>query len=427
MNRLKNFFLAQFFLLSIITNLFGENDYRLEDYIYTDYIKTVQLYNVVSKLSFPIIHLGDKNSLMLAFDDMSDNNNLNYRYTVIHCNSDWTLSNLGELEYLDSYTDDKIVNIQSSFNTRVYYNHYTVSIPNENLNFVKSGNYVLRVFDSDNKTIITKRFCVVETIVNITGNTTLGTMVGEIDTYQEVDFLVNTKNIFIRNPFTEIKATVLQNFRWDNAIQNIPPQSSAAESLNFDYMGKITFPAGKEFRWFDLQNISNPGYQVRYVKPNDDGYDITLYTEKPRYESPYFQDVDINGKFLIRQHNPYVEQLEDDIRSDYANVLFSLKVDPEFEKSDIYIVGGLSNWQMLPENKLTYNSKSQLYEADILLKQGLYNYYYAVAENGKITNKLEGNWYETENEYTIMIYYRPVGARYDRIIGYGTINSKKRN
>ena len=406
---------------------FGQEDYRLEDFVYSENIKSVLLFNTISKLSVPVTKLGDKNSLELSFDDLSDNSNLNYRYTVIHCNSDWTVSNLGELEYLDSYTDDRIVNIQASFNTLVYYNHYTVLFPNENINIVKSGNYVIRVFDNNNKTILTKRFCVTEPMVTLFGSCSLGSTVGQIDTHQEVDFTINHKNLLIRNPYTEIKATVLQNFRWDNSIQNIPPLNTTGETMNFDYLGKIAFPAGKEFRWFDLQNIINPGYQVRYIKTNKDSYDVTLYTERPRNESPYFQDIDINGKYLIRQQNPYIEQLEDDIRSDYANILFSLKAGFDFEKSDIYIVGGFTNWQLLPENKLNYNPKSEIYEVELLLKQGLYNYYYAVAENGKITNKLEGDWYETENDYTVLIYYRPVGSRYDRIIGYGTINSRKRS
>ncbi len=404
------------------------DDYRLEDYIYVDYIKTVTLNATVSKLSVPIAILGDRNTLELGFDDLNENTNQNFRYTLIHCNSDWTQSNLGDLEYMEGYTDDRVIDIQSAFNTIVFYNHYRIVFPNDNINVSKSGNYVIRVFEAGGKTLLTKRFVVTESLVSVIGQCTYGTNPGQAETHQEVDFTVNHKKLNIRNPFTEIKASVLQNWRWDNAVQNVPPFNVSNESMNFDYQGKIGFPAGKEFRWFDFQNISNPGFQIKYIKRYPEGFDVTLYKERPRANSPYFQDLDINGKFLIRQQNPFVEQVENDIRAEYANVMFSLDAKEPYDKGSVYLLGGFSQWQILPEYKMSYNNKTEAYEADVYLKQGLYNYTYALVDRGTADcAAIEGDWFETENEYTVLLYYRPFGERYDRVIGYGVINSRRRN
>lgn len=71
---------------------------------------------------------------------------------------------------------------------------------------------------------------------------------------------------------------------------------------------------------------------------------------------------------------------------------------------------------------MKYNAARQRYEGQLLLKQGYYSYQYLMdTGNGRgTTNPVEGNYYQTENEYSILVYYRQAGARYDRLVGWRT-------
>jgi hypothetical protein len=75
---------------------------------------------------------------------------------------------------------------------------------------------------------------------------------------------------------------------------------------------------------------------------------------------------------------------------------------------------------------MRYNNESGMYETSLYLKQGYYDYTYITTDmNGgnPSLESTEGNSWETENNYTILVYYRPLGARADELIGYTRINS----
>ncbi len=438
------------FILFLSKTLTASEDIRYEDFTYVDYIRTVQLYgNEVTRAvlpvgtfsipSLPSLVLGQRNQLTLSFDELRQSGN-SYYYSFIHCNADWTPSVLSELEYIEGFTEDRIVNFQSSFNTISNYQHFEIAFPNENIKLKKSGNYIIKVYDSQGNIMITRRFWILERLLNLDISHLPGSR--SLDKNQEIFFTASFKNLILRNPMTEIKATVLQNYRWDNAMTGIPPARPAInDKLEFNQLGTILFPAGNEFRWLNLIYIFQKNAFMNFFIRDKNGYFAELKPEKERSDSPYFQDKDLSGRYVIEQQNTTNTTgvsflsgnrvlgntaFDSQLYQEYVRVRFILNMK-ERSNEDVYVMGAFCDWQPYDENKMTYNSETHMYEAEILLKQGFYNYMYATRPKGKNidTSALEGDWYETENAYTVLVYYRPFGERYDRLIGEGNYQTRR--
>ncbi|HFC01100.1 MAG TPA: DUF5103 domain-containing protein [Phaeodactylibacter sp.] len=448
-----------FLLLLGVTFVFSQDEAADEgliydNQVYVDYIKTVQLHVPGVITSLPMINLGG-GRLTLAFDDMEGEHE--YVYSVVHCNADWTPSELTEMEYLDGFNEERIYNEEFSFNTLTNYTHYEQVFPNEDMTFLVSGNYLLKVYNNDDEKylVLTRRFMVVDQRFAISPEIKPTSMVKKARTHQEVDFIVTHKGIKIANPRQELNVMVLQNGRWDTAIKNIQPQFIKNEKLVYDLLDKIVFPAGKEFRYFDIRSLRYRTNHVRGIEEYKDGYDVTLYMDKMRGFSAYYNIKDINGGFVIgnvdRNNAMSISFSDSDteksraakmdilrrqiienrasnnVESDYANVLFSLEMNEPLYDKEVYVFGGLTDWKIKDEFKMTYQDVVNAYVADIFLKQGYYNYMYVTVpkKGAKIPDieELEGNWYETENEYTILVYYRPFGERYDHLVAGRTFKS----
>lgn len=446
-------------LLFSVTLLFAQDENKVyKDTVYVDYIRSVQLSIPGFMSAQPIINLGS-GQLKLSFDDL-DGDAREFIYSVEHCNVDWTPSGLSEMEYLDGFNEEEIVTFDFSFNTLTEFTNYSVNIPNDDFKLTKSGNYLLKVYDNeDDKTLVfTRRFMVVDPRFLVDADVLLTRMVSKNKTHQEIDFSVTHKGIRVSNPRQEVKVVVMQNGRWDNAIQNIKPQFIKGETLQYFLMNKIVFPAGKEFRFVDLRSLRFRSEKVKAIEEFDDGYDVTLYTDKERNFIAYNFLRDLNGGFVLgnidgdyNNRVTFFDSDSDDARrakldllrrqmsenerdnsleSDYANVLFSLQQNQELYDHDVYIFGGLTDWQIKEEFKMNYVERAKAYAADVNLKQGFYNYVYAaVPKKGpkKVDlNMLEGNWFETENQYTILVYYKAFGERYDHLVAAYTFDSLRR-
>jgi hypothetical protein len=88
----------------------------------------------------------------------------------------------------------------------------------------------------------------------------------------------------------------------------------------------------------------------------------------------------------------------------------------------------MTNYECNETNRMTYNGSAGVYEATLYLKQGYYNYMYGIIPKGGHQLNMEsteGNWWETENDYTVLVYYRPIGGRADELIGLRNFNSLK--
>lgn len=416
-------------------SLFSQEEYVSEDnqvknydYAYIDAIKTVQFGLLGMPYSYPIIGLGNGSVLELSFDDLSDEA-YDYTYDIVHCNSDWMPSELTEMEYLDGFNNENIRQFEFSRNTLTSYINYSLLIPNQNTKLTKSGNYLLHIYENGDKElpILTRRFMVVNSKMKVIPQLSRTGVVSQARTHQEIDFKILHKGINISNPYNEIKVTVLQNGRWDNAITGVKPLFIKDEELIYDYQGKIVFPAGKEFRNMNIQSLTFRTERVQQIiEDKVDKYHVKLFSDEDRSHSSYLFINDLNGQFIIKNND---RNIVSRIGADYAWVHFSLLADQSYEDAEVYLYGRLTDWQLNDKYKLKYSSINKVYTTKMFLKQGYYDYSYAFVKNtgGKSdTSELDGNWYETENDYQILVYYRPIGTRYDQLVSIGELNSSRR-
>lgn len=426
MTTTMRFTIACLLLLSLLLQPTAVSAQNYNDILDED-IRTVQLYIAGAPLIHPIAALNAPNgNLVLVFDhlgtDLKD-----YLYTLEHCDADWQPSKLNDNEYIDGYTEDRILTYESSINTLVPYVHFRLALPNPNMRWTKSGNYLLKIYDNDNDRalVLVRRFMVVEPVQwSVSGNFVKPVQVEKLNTHQEIDFFVKHKGSIISNPQSDVKAYVLQNGRWDNFIGPVKPYIERGEQLDFDYQDKIVFPAGKEWRTFDMRTFDYSGEWVKKIYERDDFYEVTLRTDEDRSGLSYLYKGDINGRYSIGT----VNQNQESLQYDYARVMFSIEQNIPLEDEEVYVFGELSDWQLKPEFKMKYFDEGRVYYCEALLKQGFYNYEYAVVKRGSNVieeDGFEGNWYLTGNTYTILVYYKPFGQRYERLMCTKTLDSKQ--
>ena len=402
---------------------FDESALKYSDYVYKDDIATVQLFNKgIDQLSAPIYEIGSDYPLVLSFDEMG-NDFTDYSYTLIHCNANWQQSSLTEPEFMEGFFPDLIRNFQHSFNTVIDYNHYELEIPNETLSLKKSGNYILYVYEEDeNDPVITKRFVVNENRVGVTPKVRRSSIVEHRNYKQEIDFNVDLKNLSVPNPYRDITIVIRQNERWDNAIYDLKPKFIRNTILEYDHERINDFWGGNEFRLFDLKSVRYQTEDIKSIKREDDGIHAYLEKDERRSYKQYFFNFDIHGKYFIKNDDGFDDILE----PEYIYVHFSLPWDDPVDNGEVYIFGQLSERNASEKYKMTYNYENWAYEKTLLLKQGYYNYQYAIQEDGKDyldLNIIEGTHAETNNEYSIYVYYRDRSLDYDRLVGIKYFNS----
>ncbi len=394
----------------------------LSDRIFSPSIHTVELYRTGWRLSRPILVLGEENTLSLDFDDLSDTPE-NYRYTFIHCDALWHPSDLLPSDYLDGFVENNLRDYESSVNTTVPYVHYHLTFPNEDIRFRLTGNYVIKVFrDDPDAPVLTARFFITSNEIRIRGEVVEP---GGPDRFRQQQLLltVDYGNLPLRSPADELYVVVQQNGRWDNILRGPRPSSSGGGRLVFGTPSAIIFPGGNEYRNLDLKSIryQSPGIaRIEYKAPY---YNILLKPSELRSMKPYLTQQDLNGRFFIENSRGS----DADTDADYVNVFFSLPVNFPFE-GKVHLFGALTGWQCGPAGRMQYDMQQHRYVATLLLKQGMYNYAYAVKKEHTgpcDLTLIEGSHYETENEYLILIYYREAGERYDRLVGTTTVSSRK--
>lgn len=387
---------------------------------YVNDIRSVRVIANNNWQNVPIIELNSDNYLEISFDQLSHQYH-RYVYRIIHCNADWQPSELSEIDFLDGFNNNVIEDYQNSFNTTMLYTHYKVFLPNEEVQLKTSGNYKLCVYDEekDNELVLTACFSVLEPQVNISASVSSNTDIDTNASHQQVEFNIIHDGYNIRNPNAEIKVHVLQNNRRDNCVTDLLPTYQQPGRLQYIHNPKLIFEAGNEYRRFELVNVHYATQGVDNIRFFDPYYHATLFTEEARHNYSY--DEDQNGRHIVR----YNQAEDNDTEADYVFVHFSLTTDNPVNGGKLYLQGDFTNGLYDTTNQMTYNQDTYTYEGVQLLKQGAYNYMYLFVPDGSSkgrTTPIEGSFYETENEYLILVYHRPFGERYDKLIGMKLIH-----
>jgi hypothetical protein len=401
------------------------NDFiRMEDYVYSASIRSVVLEKKNQPLSDPAIAFNSGEQLVLSFDELNADY-VDYSYSFILCNSNWQPASIPESQVVQGYTDDRIRDYRYSFNTRQQYVHYRLEFPNENLQPLLPGNYILKVFETGNpdKVILTRRWLYFEDRVQINASVKRSTVVQERFAKQEVDFSLELPLLQVQNPFAELKVVILQNFRWDRSIDNLKPLFIMNQKLDYNYDEENNFYGGNEFRTFDTRSFRFQNQYMERFSEDSSGIHAWIKEDRSRAAMRYTILDDINGKFL----NTIYEGRDGSVEAEYVHTHFQLLMNEPVSDATVYVFGGLTDWRIIPEARMIYNDEKQRYECSLLLKQGYYNYVYAVLQDGNYVindTELEGTHSDTENVYTILIYHTPPGARYDRLAGFKKVSSK---
>ncbi|MFL9838883.1 DUF5103 domain-containing protein [Flavobacterium sp. ST-75] len=370
---------------------------------------------------YPFFRLGE--NFTFAFDDLFGNE-ANYYYTLTHCNYDWTKSQLTVNEYISGFDNQRIQTYQNSFNTLQIYSHYVLSFPNKFTRIQLTGNYILNILNEDREVIMSRRFVVYEEKVSVPLQVKRARGMDEIQEKHNMDFAVKTNAFIFQMPLQNVKVALFQNGRFDNAIYNVKPQYTIGNDLIYKYDKETQFWAGNEYLYFDNKDIRNAVNNVLRVTGGEI-YNNILYANEARGSKPYTYYPDINGNFVTNNSNLNVTDVT--LEADYAWVFFKLSAPAYFEKDDIYIGGMFNNYAKTDEYKMEYNEKTGMYEKAVMIKQGFNNYMYIPANSkGKVNGKAspDGNFFQTENDYNVIVYYRENNERYDRVIGFGQANSE---
>lgn len=402
----------------------AQNTSTFENNVFQPSIKTVLLNPIAEQFSAPIITLNSDDQLLLQFDELKPFNE-NYQYTIVHCNANWHPSNLSVNEYINGINVETIQGFSFSTNTFQKYVHYKVYLPSQNMKPRLAGNYAIKVFKNFNEEelVLTRRFYVLDNKTEVSGNVKGATLVDSRFSKQEVDVNVNVNNLSIPNPFSDATLVIMQNTRTNPVINGLKPRFVNGSNFVYDYEETNLFEGGNEFRFFDTRSLRNIGVNI-IQKTFDTLMKATVRPETERGATAYLQYPDYNGRRVIANND---NKQENSI--DYCKVLFTLKRENEYRAGQVFVFGELTDWKILPEFKMEYNKAIGAYQAEILLKQGFYNYQYVILEgDGYIDQSYtEGNHFETENDYLILFYNKNLLYDYDELVGMTRLNSRDLN
>tara|TARA_R110001592_G_scaffold72291_2_gene220773 strand:+ start:753 stop:1967 length:1215 start_codon:yes stop_codon:yes gene_type:complete len=376
-------------------------------------IKSIQLRPLQEDNYSSIVPLGTV--LELSFDDL-DADSKDYKYRIEHMTHDWQKSRLLSSQFIDGFDENSILSVTNSFNTFQNYTHYAVKIPNTNSVITKSGNYLISVINDYDEVVFSRKLVLYENVTTVGVEVSRSRNTKTINTQQTVEFTINHPSLRINNPSQEINVVLLKNENWNEKITDLQPTFFKQNQLQYTYANKTNFWGGNEYLNFDSKFIRNKSLNVVKIEMRDIFHHYLYpftYDENGRYR----YNPDINGQFVIRT----LEASNPNTEADYAMMHFTLFADEPFAEKEVYVYGAFNNFEINEENKLFYNFEDKSYQGAFLLKQGFYNYTFATVDKNEIvdTNEINGTYFQTENEYKVLVYYKPFGGLYDRVVGVG--------
>ena len=379
-------------------------------------IHTVRVVMNGDVLQPPVGELG-RSRVAISFDQMS-HDYTRYIYKVSLCNADWTpASDVFESSYLSGFNGQPIEDYETSFNTTQLYTHYRLTIPNEDCRLLLPGNYRVSIYedDADDEPVAEACFALYSKQMNVTATVSGNTDIDYNKRHQQVSVTLAYGSCTVTDPERELHTVVMQNRRWD-----LPPNIRKVGGAEWTHRRELIFPAGNEFHKFELLDVHRAGMGVDKTGWFDPYFHATMYASEPGRN--YVDEPDANGAYIVRHSGDE----DNDTQSEYLLAHFPFKSEP-LKGGDVYVCGQWDDGMPSERCRMTYDDASGTYEAAILLKQGYYNYQYRFFPNGGgagQTLRTDGDFYETENEYLILVYHRPQGARYDALVGMARIQSK---
>ncbi|WP_400190247.1 DUF5103 domain-containing protein [Hymenobacter sp. B81] len=391
---------------------------RFEDAVYDPDIQSVQCYVSTGQpteiFAPPVVPLNQGNPIVLEFD-LLGNQSRRLTARLVHCNADWTPSVLTDLQFLDEINEFNLTDYRTSTGTQVPYYHYRLRVPPVKL----SGNFLLVVQGPDRQPLLSRRLLVYDNKMEVAAQLGLPPGGAARYTMQQVDFVIRYGAFPLVNPAVEAKVVLRQNFRWDNAKYGLRPTfvRDAEQQLDYQFFNfENAFPALNEFRPADIRSLRSGGLNVAGVNLQASPREIALLPEPTRAGRAYTQYEDADGQRVFESRDFLGAGATN---ADYVWTTFQLQA-PAVAPGPVYVFGALSDWQLKEDFKLSYNAQQQLYTGRVLLKQGYYNYYFVVGRPGAAPDAayFEGSYQPTENQYDVLVYYRPPGTRADLLIGY---------
>ncbi|WP_445197975.1 type IX secretion system plug protein [Tamlana sedimenti] len=379
-----------------------------------DYIKTINFRGNTAETQLPILRLGEY--LVLEFDALNGNED-DYYYKIEHFNFDWTPSVLVRSEFMEGFDNQRIRDYENSYNTYQIYSHYRLTIPNGQTRGLKvSGNYLISIYNNNGDLVFSRKFMIYEDKASVGVSIKRSRDVQFIEEKQRVDIVITPNNMQFNNPKQTVKAVIIQNNNLHTLISNLKPQYTIGNQLIYKYDTETSFWGGNEYFFFENKDVraANTGIQFIDLKELYHNY---LYANISRANRPYTYNPDINGNYVILN----IDADDPSIEADYVWMHFSLIANDSFKDKAVHVYGNFNNYAIDESTRMEYNESQNRFEKPILLKQGFYNYKYVVInDDGSIDEGIiDGNFYQTENNYKVLVYYRDLGARYDQIIGLG--------
>lgn len=418
---LKAFRVLTFFLLPLTINAQVNPDVN-----YSNKIHTIRFHMYGDQETMPVYKLRSSDRLELHFDDL-DANVKTYYYTYQLCDYNWQPVNLSAFDFIKGFTQQRISNYRFSSIAYTRYTHYQAILPDNNSVPSKSGNYLLKVYlDGDtSKTVFTRGLLVLESKAQLSAQVIQPFSPQLFNTHQRIKFTVNVQGLNSFDANRQVKVRVLQNYRWDIAQgEGVMPTFVRNNMLEYNTENSFVFPGGKEWRWLDLRSLRLLSDRIDRKDDKKTGVDIFMKPDADRSGQRYIYYKDMNGLFWCTTYesiNPYWQ-------GDYATVHFNF-VPPSseaYKDKDLYLIGHLTGYQYTDSNKMVFNQEKNVYEGRQFLKQGYYDYSYMLVDKNDPTQKseLEGNYWEAENVYTILIYYKSFTDQSDQLVGVARVSSR---
>lgn len=412
-------------LLTLVCAVRGEETADTRQGIFEPSFRSLRVTLEGNDFAQPVIMLGhDDSRLTVSFDEISEERRF-MRYELIHCDARWRPEGLVASEFLDGFNEGIVEDYEYSRATLVHYVHYVITIPNRDIRITEPGNYLLRVYDEDNPdvTLLQARFGVSDFSAVISAGVTSLTDIDANRSHQQVSVGVDLRHVSggVSDPFSDLTVVVSQNGRPDSEVILTTPQRVLGDRVVYEHLRPLIFTGGNEYRRFETVSTGYPGMGVETITFEAPVYNMWLSTDMPRAFSPYSYDSTQHGRFFIRESS----SSRSDTEADYVMTHFSLEM-PELTGQDVFLDGDFVQRRFDPLSRMVYNRATGRYEQSLLLKQGAYNYQYLAVPSGATrgaTAPVEGDFYQTVNEYTIKVYHRPRGSRFDRLIGVTTVMS----